>query len=115
MLPARWSARSATTAAQLTGFLWTVDAGMTDLGPLPGFLYIQPYAINGPGAVVGEASNDPPTSGRAFVWQNGVRTDLNTLIPADSGWGMRIATGINDWGQITSTRIVGGQGHAALL
>jgi probable HAF family extracellular repeat protein len=99
----------------IDGFMWTAATGMTDLGPLPGFLYIQPYAINGPGVVVGQASNDPQTSGRAFVWQNGVMTDLNTLIPGDSGWVLRIATGINDGGQITGTGTVGGQTHAFLL
>jgi len=99
----------------IDGFLWTTDTGMTDLGPLPGFLYIQPYAINAVGTVVGEASNDSPTSGRAFIWQNGVMTDLNTLIPGGSGWVLRIATGINDGEQITGTGIVGGQMHAFLL
>jgi len=99
----------------IDAFLWTADTGMTDLGPLPGFLYIQPYAINALGVVVGEASDVSPTSGRAFIWQNGVMTDLNTLIPGGSGWVLRIATGINDGGQIAGTGIVGGQMHAFLL
>jgi probable HAF family extracellular repeat protein len=99
----------------IDGFMWTAATGMTDLGPLPGFLYIHPYAINSLGVVVGEASNDAPTSGRAFIWQNGVMTDLNTLIPAGSGWVLRIATGINGGGQITGTGMVGGQMHAFLL
>jgi probable HAF family extracellular repeat protein len=65
--------------------------------------------------VVGQASNDPPTSGRAFIWQNAVMSDLNTLIPGGSGWVLRIATGINDNGQITGTGTVGDQTHAFLL
>jgi probable HAF family extracellular repeat protein len=100
----------------IDGFFWTPDTGMmTDLGALPGFLYIQPWAINGQGVAVGQASNDPPTSGRAFIWQNGLITDLNTLIPDGSGWVLGIASGINDSGQITGTGTVGGQTHAFLL
>jgi len=99
----------------IDGFLWTSATGMMDLGLLPGFLYIQPFAINTQMIVVGQAANDSPTSGRAFVWQNGAMTDLNSLIPGGSGWVLRIATGINDNGQITGTGTVGGQQHAFLL
>lgn len=99
------------------GFLWTAAAGMIDLDPggLLGFLYIQPYAINAQAVVVGQASNDSPTSRSAFVWQNGLITDLNTLIDSGLGWVLQIATGINDNGQITGTGTVGGQTHAFLL
>jgi uncharacterized membrane protein len=38
---------------------------------------------------------------RAFLWQNGVLTNLNTLISPSSGWVLLSATGINDRGQIT--------------
>src|SRR5260370_32680520 len=100
------------TTGPVDGFSWTAGAGMTDLGALSGFLYIQPYAINAQAVVVGQASNDPPTSGRAFIWQNGVMSDLNTLIPGGSGWVLRIATGSNDNGQITGNGPVGGQTHA---
>src|SRR5262249_29219537 len=63
----------------------------------------------------GQASNDSPTSRSAFVWQNGLITDLNTLIDSGLGWVLQIATGINDNGQITGTGTVGGQTHAFLL
>jgi len=36
----------------------------------------------------------------AFLWQNGTLIDLNTLLPANSGWILQRATGINDAGQI---------------
>jgi len=62
---------------------------------------------------VGQVSNDP-ASARAFIWQNGVVTDLNTLI-SDPGWVLTIATGINDGGQITGTGTFGGARHAFLL
>ncbi len=96
------------------GFLRTSDGTMMDLGTLPGFLYVQPYAINAPGVVVGQVSNGPG-SGRAFIWQDGVLTDLNTLIPSESGWVLKIATGINSNGQITGTGSVGGRTGAFLL
>jgi probable HAF family extracellular repeat protein len=43
------------------------------------------------------------SAGRAFVWQNGAGTDLNTLIPANSGVTLISANGINDNGQIVVT------------
>jgi len=98
----------------IDGFLWMSNGTMTDLGTLPGFLYVQPHAINASGVVVGQVSNDP-SSGRAFIWQNGVLTDLNTLIPIESGWVLKIATGINNNGQITGTGTVGGRTRAFLL
>jgi uncharacterized membrane protein len=36
----------------------------------------------------------------AFVWQNGVMTDLNALIPSGSGMVLYQAQGINRAGQI---------------
>jgi probable HAF family extracellular repeat protein len=36
----------------------------------------------------------------AFVISAGKMVDLNTLIPAKSGWVLQTATGINDAGQI---------------
>ena len=36
----------------------------------------------------------------AFIWRNGKMTDLNTLLPANSGWMLQEATGINSKGQI---------------
>ena len=41
--------------------------------------------------------------------------DLNTLIPADSGWVLEEATGINDSGWITGSGWINGERHAFLL
>jgi probable HAF family extracellular repeat protein len=56
--------------------------------------------INVHGQIVGVRA------GRAFVWQNGVGTDLNTLIPATAGVTLTSANGINDAGQIVGTGLV---------
>lgn len=37
---------------------------------------------------------------RAFLWERGKMTDLNTLIPRGSGWKLTEAIDINDRGQI---------------
>jgi uncharacterized repeat protein (TIGR01451 family) len=72
-------------------FLW-LSGIMTDLGAF------QANAINNVGQVAGTAN------GVAVLWENGVLTDLNSLIPPGSGWILTSATAINDQGQI------GGQG-----
>jgi hypothetical protein len=38
---------------------------------------------------------------RAMLWENGVGIDLNTLIPASSGWQLLYAIDTNARGQIT--------------
>jgi probable HAF family extracellular repeat protein len=53
-------------------------------------------AINTAGVIVGESA------GRAFIWHNGVGTDLNTLIPKSSRAVLLCANGINDKGQIAA-------------
>jgi probable HAF family extracellular repeat protein len=81
------------------------DAGvMKDLGTLPGFTNFYATAINSAGQVVGTAENlqgGAITASSAFIWLNGVMTDLNTLIPPDSGWVLSSAASVNDAGQIT--------------
>jgi probable HAF family extracellular repeat protein len=42
-------------------------------------------------------------------------TDLNSLIPAGSGWVLTSARGINDAGQIVGTGTISGVQHAFLL
>jgi uncharacterized membrane protein len=41
-----------------------------------------------------------------FLWQNGVMTDLNTLIPADSNLSVISASNINERGQISGMATV---------
>jgi probable HAF family extracellular repeat protein len=76
---------------------------MTDLGPGSGF------DINAKGQVTGE------TGSFAFLYSDGVMTDLNTLIDPASGWVLVSGNGINDSGWITGNGTIGGVGHAFLL
>lgn len=79
-------------------FLWTKKTGMQDLGTLAGDTYSEALGINEAGQVVGESFS--ASSARAFIWQNGTMTDLNTLIPPSSGLYLLFANDINDQGVI---------------
>jgi uncharacterized membrane protein len=59
-----------------------------------------PRAMNNNGVIVGSFGPGPEEQ-RAFVWDktNGLR-DLNSLIPANSGWTLEVATSVNDQGEI---------------
>ena len=55
--------------------------------------------INGKGEIVGSATTGSGGS-RAVLYANGAATDLNSLMPPNSGWVLEFANGINDGGQI---------------
>ncbi len=88
---------------EIHGYLWE-DGVATDLGHLGGRITI-PQAINNRGQIVGVSYvPDPPTPGlpggvggaaHAFLWEDGVMTDLGTF-GGFSSW----ADDINDRGQI---------------
>ena len=84
-------------------FLWTSETGMQDLGVLPGDLVGAGLGMNNEGDVVGASISAPGIANgnpRAFLWHNGVMSDLNALVPADSPLYLLIAYGINDSGEI---------------
>ncbi len=56
------------------------------------------FGINAAGQIVGEAGNDVLL--HAFVYSNGVSTDLNSLISPGSGLTLNSAVSINDLGEI---------------
>lgn len=75
---------------------------MQDIGTLPGaFATIAPtgHSINNRGQVVGFSIDRNGST--AFLWQNNVIRDLNTLTPADSTLHLLNAESINDDGEIT--------------
>lgn len=83
-------------------FYWTKSAGMTDLGTMPNAIAtVAPccHTLNNKAQITGFWIDDQFNM-TAYLWQNGVMTDLNTLIPADSGWYLLGTAGINDAGQI---------------
>jgi probable HAF family extracellular repeat protein len=82
--------------------LWTKDHVIHDLGTLPGDSVSEATGLNDRGQVVGVSF----PSSHAFIWQDGVMTDLNSLIPPDSQLAL-ISTGdINDRGEITGQACV---------
>jgi probable HAF family extracellular repeat protein len=99
-------------------FLWTKQTGMQDLGVLPGDVNSAATSINDRAQVVGQSYGDGgPMMGnpRAFLWENGVMTDLNTLVPANSPLYLLIGFSINSRGEIAGFGVTNnGQIHAYL-
>jgi probable HAF family extracellular repeat protein len=80
-------------------FLWTKHDGIQELGTLPGDLSSQALGINKRGQVVGVSSG--PNGPRAFLWENGVMKDLNSLKAPGYVGLLEVAGDINDDGEIT--------------
>ncbi len=81
-------------------FLWRKGRGMIDLGTLPGDVYSQALGINGVGQVVGVSYGANFATSRAFIWENGKMTDLNSRIGKSSHFYLLYANDINDKGII---------------
>ena len=91
----------------IEAFAWDgpTDVSYGPLGYLPHSTYSVANAINSiTGEIVGQSGT------RAFLWtgdvtapQFGVMTDMNTLIAPHSGWLLRDATAVNDYGDIVGT------------
>jgi len=95
--------------------LWNTSNKIQDLGVFPGGTYSFAFGVNDSNVVVGygNRSNNAP---RAMVWTStsGMQ-DLNSLIPAGSGWVLINANAINNVGQITGYGTKNGSNHAFLL
>jgi probable HAF family extracellular repeat protein len=79
---------------------------MIDLGSLGGNLGFG-HAVNDSGVVVG-TSWTASGAEHAFIYKNGVMTDLNSLIPANSGYTLVRGVAINDKGQIVCQAAMSG-------
>jgi probable HAF family extracellular repeat protein len=90
-------------ALKFHAFLWTKERGMRDLGTLSGDAISEALGINESGQVVGVSYGAGFSHPRAFLWQDGVMTDLNSLIPASSNLTLQVAGDINNRGEITGT------------
>jgi probable HAF family extracellular repeat protein len=86
-------------------YLWTPETGMQNLGTLPGDLASFARGISDKGEVVG-LSLDASFNPRAFFWRNGAITDLNTLIPANSGLYLLKAESVNSSGEIVGLGVI---------
>ena len=82
-------------------FLWE-KGKMKDLGCLEEDAYSHTAGINRTGEMAGLEGNRTIFP-LAFVCTGGVMTDLQRLLPPDSGWVLRTVRGINDAGQIAAT------------
>ena len=93
-------------------FFWGPVHGMRDLGVLNNgapILYSYANGMNSHGVVVGESS------GRGVIWRNLVIADLNSFLPAGSGWTITAAYSVNEIGAIAADGVYNGQHHAVLL
>src|SRR5439155_37928 len=96
---------------------WSAGNVITDLGgPVTNALGVA-NAVNVAGQIVGTADPQcvPCPAPRAWLWQAGTMTALDTLIPAGSGWTLQQANGINDRGQIVGAGVHNGHMRAYLL
>jgi probable HAF family extracellular repeat protein len=96
-------------------FVWQ-NGAMRDLGTLPGLPCSVACGVNASGQIVGYAEPTPDSNEkRAVLWRGGAALDLNTLLPANSGWVLVEARAVNDRGQIVGSGMWNGRTRAFLL
>ena len=96
------------------GFLWR-NGTMIDLGVPNGATCSTANQINSKGQIIVDAGVCG-VGGIASLWQDGVLYDVNTLIPANSGFFISDLNFINDRGEIAATGVLAnGDKHDLLL
>jgi probable HAF family extracellular repeat protein len=97
-----YSSTIGNTPFTVHAFLWQKGGAMTDIGVLPGDSGSFGFGINDREQVVG-FSFDQNLSARAFIWQDGVMTDLNTLVkPGSTPLYLVFGNDINSRGEIAA-------------
>lgn len=118
------NASAINTAGQVVGWSNTGPSSVSypviwyngSVTALSGVLWGYGRGINSRGDVVGAAGfSGSAQYSRAFLWSNGTMTNLNTLLPAGSGWVLEHAWDINDAGQIVGDGLFNGQRRGFLL
>ena len=104
---------SAPGGSQWRAVRWSAAGTIAELGTLGGTVSAA-YGINSAGEIVGW-SLDAAAQGRAFLVSGGVMVDLNSLLPAGSGWTLTHAYSINDAGQIVGAGVFEGRMRAFRL
>lgn len=112
------SAQGINDQGQIVGFVGTPDGTLhgafwqnendtlTVLGFLPGDMWSLAFGVNSKGQVVGGTVDSNFNWSHAFIWQNDVMTDLNTLFLPGSNLRATFAGKINERGQIGGMAIV---------
>lgn len=100
-------------------FLWTRAGGIRDLGVMssdPADAANTPFEINDRGQMVGASCDVTLAVCRGYLWQHGVMTDINELLPDDSPLYVMLPFALNDRGQIAGLALVKNTGevHAFL-
>ena len=110
---------SATASQGSHSFLWLEEeayglpVGMNDLGSLGDDS--EALGVNNHGQVVGRYFPAGQVQSHAFIWENGVMTDLNDFLPQDFLGYVESAHGINDTGHIVGNVVVGLETHAFVM
>lgn len=92
---------SAATAFNPIAFIWDRASGIQPINPIGDDTNNWAWGVNERGQVVGQSfggADDP--FGRAFLYANGMATDLNTLVQPNSSLQLELANDINDAGEI---------------
>jgi probable HAF family extracellular repeat protein len=88
---------------------------MVNIGTLPGCNTTEAYGINKMKQVVGTCRSDIGGTSRAWMWQSGTMTDLNSLISPASGWTLHAAYDVNNHGEIVGSGVHFGKPRAFVL
>lgn len=108
---------SLSTDGTIHPFFWTRQRGIQDLGTFPGAILTGIpccHTLNNRGDAVGLTVDGTTFNMRAVLFHDGKLFDLNTLIPADSGWNLQFGGSINERGQIVGWGTINGNTHAFL-
>lgn len=91
---------SPATSFNPIAFFWDSAHGIQSLAPIGTDTQSWAWGINAHGQVVGQSFNLSTGAARAFLYEHGVLTDLNTLIQANSSLQLLLANDINDAGEV---------------